>query len=103
LSKFEEAGVQVVAISYDSVDKLKAFAEKNSIGFTMLSDQGSKTLDAYGIRNKEVKAGTMQDGIPYPGTFLLDKDGVVRAKFFLEGYRERIADEEVLKAAQEIK
>lgn len=50
-----------------------------------------------------MKAGTRYDGIPYPGTYLIDQEGVVRAKFFLEGYRERIADDEVIEAAKKLK
>jgi hypothetical protein len=41
--------------------------------------------------------------VPYPGTFLIDKDGVIRAKLFLDGYRERHATEELIKAAEAIK
>lgn len=103
LKKFDQAGVEVVSVSYDSVEKLKAFAEKRSITYLLLSDEGSKTIDAYGIRNKEIKPGTRQDGIPYPGTYLVDKTGTIRAKFFLEGYAERINDEEILKEAAKLK
>ena len=103
LKQIEATGTQVVGISYDSVEALKKFADKQSITYLMLSDAGSKTIDAYGIRNKEVKAGSRQDGIPYPGTYILDGKGVVRAKFFLDGYAQRIGNAEVIKAAKEIK
>lgn len=93
----------MVAISYDSVEKIKAFAEKRGITYPMLSDAGSKTIDAYGIRNKEVKAGSRQDGIPYPGTFILDGKGIVRAKLFLEKYGQRVTNDEVLEAAKQVK
>lgn len=98
----EETGTQIIAISYDAVETLKKFADKNEISYLLLSDVGSKTIDAYGIRNTTGKVGTPYDGIPYPGTFLLDKDGIVRAKFFVEGYSERIDNAEVLKAAKEL-
>jgi hypothetical protein len=38
-----------------------------------------------------------------PGTILVDKDGVVRAKLFADGYKERYSTDELIKAAQSIK
>jgi len=93
-------GTQVVAISYDPVATLRKFAEEKGITYTLLSDAGSKTIDAYGIRNKEVAGHRLMDGVPYPGTYLLDKDGVVRAKFFLERYQERHSNAELIEAAR---
>jgi peroxiredoxin len=80
---------------------LGKFADKHKITFPLLSDSGSKTISAYGLLNKEAKGKT--EGIPYPGTILLDKDGVIRAKLFLEGYKERSSTDDLIKAAQAIK
>ena len=100
--EIEAAGITLVAISYDSVDALKKFADEKEIGYLLLSDEGSKTIDAYGIRNEEARARTFTDGIPYPGTFVLDKEGTVKAKLFLEGYRLRHQIEQLIEAAKEI-
>ena len=89
-------GGQVVAISYDSAAILKRFAAKSAITYPLLSDAGSKTIDAYGIRNKE--APERWSGIPYPGTFIVGTNGVIRAKIFLEGYKERHAVEALVEA-----
>src|SRR5437667_12906731 len=97
----EAAGLQIVGISYDSVDILRGFAEKRKITYPLLSDDGSKTIIAYGLLNKEAKGKA--EGIPYPGTFLIDKDRVIRAKLFLDGYRERHSIDELLKAVEAIK
>lgn len=94
--------MQVVAISYDAVDTLRRFAEARSITFPMLSDAGSRTIDAYGIRNREVEPGTMPDGIPYPGTFLVGRDGVIKGKLFLDGYVERHDNDELIRLAGEV-
>jgi peroxiredoxin len=80
---------------------LAKFAEKRRITFPLLSDPESKTIIAYGLLNKEAKGKT--EGIPYPGTFLIDKDGVIRDKLFLDGYRSRHSTEELIKAAEAIK
>ena len=76
--KFRTAGLQIVGISYDPVATLKAFAEAQEIEFPLLSDPGSKTIDAYTLRNTQVREGSRQDGIPYPATLVVDPDGVVR-------------------------
>lgn len=90
-----------MAISYDSTQILKRFATKHSIFYPLLSDVGSKTIDAYGIRNKEAAGRT--NGIPYPGTFIIKADGAIHSKLFLEGYKERHTTEalvQALKSAQ---
>ena len=72
----------------------------------MLSDEGSKTIDAYGIRNKAMdgkKFGANDlTGIPFPGTYILDKEGVVREKLFLERYQVRHTTEQLLEAAKSV-
>ena len=99
LKKFEDAKIQVVAISYDSAEVLAKFAAEKKITFPLLSDAGSATIKAFGILNKEGTGRT--EGIPYPGTFIIDAQGIVRGKVFLDGYRERHTTEELLKAAEE--
>jgi peroxiredoxin len=101
------AGLKVVGISYDSVDVLKGFADKQKIVFPLLSDPESKTIIAYSLKNKETagkKFGKVDlDGVPYPGTYLVDKDGVIRAKLFVDGYKERHSVAELVKAAEGLK
>ena len=45
----------------------------------------------------------MQAGIPYPGTVVVDQQGTIRAKLFLDGYKDRHATEALVKAVKEIK
>ena len=97
--KFKEAGLQLVAISYDSLDALEKFGKEKGIEYPLLSDEGSKVIDAYGIRNIEAKDSRI-DGVPYPGAFLIDEKGIVRAKFFHEGYKERHTSAEIIEAAK---
>ena len=101
LKSIEEAGVQVVGISYDEPAALKRFANQMKIAFPLLSDPGSETIDAYHIRNEAAKGRA--EGVPNPGTFILDREGVIRAKLFLEGYRDRSSAEEMVKAAKTVK
>jgi peroxiredoxin len=57
-------------------------------------------IDAYHIRNEAAKGRA--EGVPNPGTFILDRDGIIRAKLFLEGYRERHTAEALIEAAKSI-
>jgi peroxiredoxin len=63
----------------------------------LLSDPKSETIDAYGIRDPDGK------GYALPGTYLVDKDGIVRAKLFLKGYKERHTTEDLIEAAKKLK
>lgn len=98
LKKIEAANIQVVGISYDPAEDLAKFAKKSKITFPLLSDPDSKAIKAYGILNK--KAPRLISGIPYPGTFIVNKEGVIQATIFLEGYRERHDLDALLKAAK---
>jgi peroxiredoxin len=94
----EEAGVALYAISYDSVATLAAFAEKRGITFPLLSDEGSHAIRALGLLNEHladqhavygITTREEHHGVAYPGTFVLDGDGVVVAKHFEQSYRVR--------------
>jgi peroxiredoxin len=101
LKSIEEAGVQLVGISYDEPTALKKFSDKAKIAFPLLSDPGSKTIEDYHILNEAAKGKA--EGVPYPGTFIVDKEGVIRAKIFLEGYRDRHTTDALIEAAKAVK
>jgi peroxiredoxin len=100
LKSIEEAGVQLVGVSYDDPAVLKRFSDKAKIAFPLLSDPDSKTIEDYHILNPAAK-GKAQ-GVPYPGTFILDKNGVIRAKVFLEGFRDRHTTDALVQAAKAV-
>ncbi len=100
LKSIEQAGVQLVGISYDDPAVLKRFSDKARISFPLLSDPGSKTIEDYHIRNEAAKGKAV--GVPNPGTFILDQKGVIRAKIFLEGYRDRHTTDALIKAAKAV-
>jgi peroxiredoxin Q/BCP len=101
LKSIEDAGLQLVGISYDDTKVLKTASERMKIAFPMLSDPDSKTIEAYHIRNEAAKGKA--EGVPNPGTFVLDREGVIRAKLFLEGYRQRHTAEALIAAAKAVK
>jgi hypothetical protein len=60
----------------------------------MLSDRGSTTIRAWGLLNPSETGRAA--GVPYPGTFILDRAGIVRTKFFEQAYQERSTATSVL-------
>lgn len=41
-------------------------------------------------------------GLPYPGTFIIGKDGAVKGKLFKDDYKKRHTVDEILKKAIEV-
>ena len=101
LGDIEASGVQLVALSYDSPATNAAATAKLGLTFALLSDVGSKVIDAYGIRNSEAKGRGA--GVPHPVVFILDQKGTVRAKLARDGYRERPESAEIIAAVKSIK
>lgn len=76
LSSFEHAGVQVLAVSCDSVHSQRKWAEEEGFGFPVLSDfwPHGATAKAYGVFNEAL-------GCADRHTFVIDKSGKVVATF----------------------
>ena len=79
----------VFALSYDSVEALEHFANRKRITYPLLSDPDSEVIKRFGLLNEEVSPEDDGYGIPHPGTFVVDRDGIVRSKYFEKDYRER--------------
>ena len=96
LGKIRAEGLGVAAISYDSVAILKNFAERRGITFPLLSDPESKIIRDFGILNEQAQQGTVQYGIPHPGTYLVDRAGRVTEKYFEDNYTQRYTSADIL-------
>jgi len=84
----------MAAISYDSVEILKSFADRRKIEFPMLADPDSKTIRAYEVLNSE--ATGQYKGMARPGYFFIDTEGVIREKFFEVKYRQRFSGNNII-------
>jgi peroxiredoxin len=90
LEPLKREGLAVAGISYDPGPVLAEFSARRGITFPLLSDPGSLTIKRYGIFNITVPENNQQAyGIPFPGTFLLNAQRVVTARFFEPAYQER--------------
>ena len=66
--EFSEVGARRVGISADVVDKQKAFSDKHSFDFPLLSDPDRRVADAFGVKRK---VGFLPNR---RATFVIDKD-----------------------------
>ncbi|MBC7271859.1 MAG: peroxiredoxin [Streptomyces sp.] len=73
LPRFTDRDTQVLAVSNDSIHTLRVFAEQEGLEYPLLSDfwPHGETSRAYGVFD-EAK------GCAVRGTFVIDKEGVVR-------------------------
>ena len=86
---FEEKGAKVLAISADTPWSHKAFAEDRGIQFPLLSDFERDVIRAYGVEHEV--------GFPERAYFVIDGEGVVRAKKVEETPKDQPNVDEVLR------
>ena len=75
-AKFEQQGLKLAAISYDSQAILTDFAKRHKIEFPLLADPDSKVIRSFNVLNTEAKG--MNKGMAHPGFFYIDNSGVIR-------------------------
>jgi AhpC/TSA family protein/cytochrome c biogenesis DsbD-like protein len=95
-AEFRKLGLGVAAVSYDSVAVLHNFAERRGVHFPLLSDPESKLIRELGILNETVPKDSPFFGVPHPGTFVLDAQGVITSKYFEDDFRERYTSADIL-------
>ena len=96
LDDIRKQGLGLAAISYDGTGTLKAFADKHGITYPLLSDEGSRTIDVWGLRNREATGRAA--GVPHPGTFVIDRRGTIVSRAFESAYQERETAASILAA-----
>ncbi|MDO8434472.1 MAG: peroxiredoxin [Candidatus Binatus sp.] len=70
--QFEELGCAIVGVSTDSVARHRAFADKHDFPFILLSDEGGRLADAFGVLKGSRAART---------TFVFDRGLRMRTTF----------------------
>ncbi|MET9865844.1 peroxiredoxin [Streptomyces sp. NPDC006386] len=73
LPQFSDRDTQLLAVSNDSIHTLRVFAEQESLEYPLLSDfwPHGNVSRAYGVFDED-------KGCAVRGTFVIDKEGVVR-------------------------
>lgn len=109
-----------MGISYDSTQIVADFSKRQGITFPLLADVGSATIRRYGILNTVVEEALGPNGkdpavradlavfatvgepnerlrgIPFPGTFIVDRQGRVTSRFFEDYYWERTTTSNIM-------
>ena len=99
---FDDLGIAVVGLTYESPRTHAEFVEKYDADYILLSIEGGTYFRELGIFNEEMREGSRFYGVPHPGIILVDAEGTIVAKFAEEGYVDRPAIELVLDAASEL-
>jgi thioredoxin-dependent peroxiredoxin len=96
---FEAAGCKVVGVSKDSVASHCKFMAKHNLTVTLLSDEGGKMCEDYGVWVQKSMYGKHYMGIERT-TFLIDEKGMIRHIWNKVSVKDHA--ENVLAAAQAI-
>jgi peroxiredoxin Q/BCP len=76
LTALNGAGVAVIGISPDPVEKLAQFRAQQSLTFPLLSDPDKSVLNAYGAYGEKNNYGKVSLGV-IRSTFVVDADGKI--------------------------
>jgi len=74
LNSFASAGVRVLGVSKDDVAKLKTFADRDRLNYTLLSDQDLAVQQRYGVWGEKSLYGKIVVG-SIRSTFVVGADG----------------------------
>jgi thioredoxin-dependent peroxiredoxin len=81
LNSFAGAGVRVVGISKDDVAKLKRFAERDRLNYTLLSDEDLAVQQRYGVWGEKSLYGKIVLG-SIRSTFVIGEDGRIERAWY---------------------
>jgi peroxiredoxin len=112
LPAFTARGVTLVAISPEQPDHALTLQEKHGLAFPVLSDQGNAVARSFGLvfalppKLRPVYAslgldlpdrnGDASHELPMPGSFLVDREGIVLAAAVQADYRTRLEPADAL-------
>ena len=97
---FLDAGISVVALTYDAPDLQQAFITKNNISYPFLSDIDATSVKALGILNDDQAVGSAHYGIPHPGIYIVNPQLKIVGKIFVQEYQKRVEAKAVLAYAK---
>jgi hypothetical protein len=79
---------------------LQSFSERQGgIRFTMLADTESQIIKDFRLMNPDTEPGSRNYGMAFPGSYIVDAEGIVQHKFFNKSHRQRVTTKTVLMTA----
>jgi len=116
--KFEQYGAQLITVTPQKPDRSAAQIKKKKYTFEVLSDLDSSVMKAYKLFFKidaELNKVYMKLGLdiaafngpgrtelPVPGSFVIDKQGIVQAMHADVDYKQRMEPSDIIKALQKL-
>ena len=101
VSDLGQRGYNLYGISYDSVESQDRFSKNQMLGYTMLSDEPSAVIDAFGLRDPQYIEGKAV-GVPYASVVVVDREGKITAKSVSGNYKKRPTNEQILQIVDSI-
>lgn len=117
-AEIEAAGAQIVGVTPETYDFPKLAVESNRLGYRLLSDMDNglalllglmfrlpqEVIETYRRRGLDLAARHGNDGwmLPVPGSFVIDRNGVVRLAFVDPDYRVRLEPAALLDALKRL-
>ena len=119
-SELLKLGFQIIAVSPDKPELLKANAEKRGLNYRLLSDNdmnASRSLgiafrlddetfikykNSYGI-DIEIDSGYNHHLLPVPSVFIIGTDGAIKFSYINPNYKVRIDPDVLISAAKAVK
>lgn len=101
MADFEAAGAKLYVLSYDEVEALADYKRAHEATFTMLSDADSTVIRSFGILNTTIEEDDHPwFGIPYPGVYVTNAEGIITQKFFENNFTVRPGAEQLVAAVK---
>jgi peroxiredoxin len=89
VAELAKRGYTIAGISYDQPSDQAAAIAARGLKFTLLSDPKSEVIDRYKLRDPQYKEGSRAYGVPRPIIFILDHNGVIKAKLYEDTFTKR--------------
>ena len=89
VAELQKRGYRLAGISYEPPAVDSDFTARRGLKYPLLSDPKSEIIDRYRLRDPQYKKSSRAYGVPQPVIFILDKDGVVKAKLYEDSYTKR--------------
>jgi peroxiredoxin Q/BCP len=93
------AGIEVLGVSPDAVERHAKFSGKYDLPFRLLADPDHKMIDAYGVWGPKQLYGRKYEGL-HRTTFVIDEKGIIVQ--VITAVKSKMHAEQVLKAYQEV-
>jgi peroxiredoxin len=108
--KLKQAGYQIVAISPDKPEDLRASADQHQLGYTLLSDASTQAAQQFGLAFKapekytsllaKASANANPGLLPVPAVYIIDQQGVIQFSYVAPNFKQRLSGAVLLAVAE---